>query len=448
MSRLSLNNHSNSDYGAVRTTNPDDSPTGEGIAMNRLKSKGNNDLQQQQQSRRRSLSIEIQESYTAVVNNVKFDNETGLESHKSSSNESFLGVDNYLNSHMLTGRQRKKLAARSKGSDFQQRRRKRRIYFCCVGNEIDLEPLYDALEIDENNGYRWEGKMYEDVLHLCIPAKPLTDTTDGFASAGECDTPTISKVTNDEITHSPQRHQSHTSGTLYNENLKEVFIFAFGAAVFWNFHRQDEIKLLNVIREYVVKGVLSEQEFKAGQDDMAFVTDANTDHISIANDVINLPEDSSAKSRLSLSFAIAQSAILAIFESRVDQKIYSYQYIPETLAAYGTVRLTASQLGNMIGEVYVIRHDVNLHTEILDTPDFFWKEDVAVEQVYHMTMKYLEMANRTDVLNKRVDMLRELLRVLQRQHENLHGVKLEWIIIWLILISLILEVLSITVKLL
>ena len=24
------------------------------------------------------------------------------------------------------------------------------------------------------------------------------------------------------------------------------------------------------------------------------------------------------------------------------------------------------------GEVFVIRHDVNLHTEILDTPDFFW----------------------------------------------------------------------------
>lgn len=444
MSRISLNNQSNIDYGAVRTTNPDSSPTAEGIAMNRLKGKESNDAQQLKQ-RRRSLSIEIQESYTAVINNVN--NDTGLESHKSSSSENFLGSDNYLNTHMLTGRQRKKLAARSKGSDFQQRRRKKRIYFCCVGNEIDLEALYDALEIDENNGYRWEGKMYEDVLHLCIPVKPLADTIDGFTSAGECETPTVNK-NNDDILHSPQRLQSHTSGTLYNENLKEVFIFAFGAAVFWNFHRQDEKKILNVIREYVVKGVLSEDEFKAGQDDMAFVTDAITDHISIANDVINLPEDSSAKSRLSLSFAIAQSAILAIFESRVDQKIYSYQYIPETLAAYGTVRLTASQLGNMIGEVYVIRHDVNLHTEILDTPDFFWKEDVAVEQVYHMTMKYLEMANRTDVLNKRVDMLRELLRVLQRQHENLHGVKLEWIIIWLILISLILEVLSITVKLL
>ena len=40
-------------------------------------------------------------------------------------------------------------------------------------------------------------------------------------------------------------------------------------------------------------------------------------------------------------------------------------YIPETLAARGKVRLSAKQLGGMIGEVYVIRHDVNLHSEIL-----------------------------------------------------------------------------------
>jgi uncharacterized Rmd1/YagE family protein len=32
----------------------------------------------------------------------------------------------------------------------------------------------------------------------------------------------------------------------------------------------------------------------------------------------------------------------------------------------------------MIGDVFVIRHDVNLHTEILDTPDFFWDEKLCM----------------------------------------------------------------------
>ena len=58
-------------------------------------------------------------------------------------------------------------------------------------------------------------------------------------------------------------------------------------------------------------------------------------------------------------------------------------------------------------------------------------------------MRYLEMSGRTEVLNKRLDMLRELLDVLQQQMENAHSVKLEWIVIWLIVIEVVLQVLAI-----
>jgi uncharacterized Rmd1/YagE family protein len=134
--------------------------------------------------------------------------------------------------------------------------------------------------------------------------------------------------------------------------------------------------------------------------------------------------------------------VLAIFEARVEIKVEDYRYIPETLARAGRVQLAERQLGMMIGEVFVIRHDVNLHTEILDTPDFFWKEK-KFEDDYLMVMRYLEMSGRTEVLNKRLDMLRELLEVLQQQMENAHSVKLEWIVIWLIVIEVVLQVFAI-----
>jgi uncharacterized Rmd1/YagE family protein len=35
--------------------------------------------------------------------------------------------------------------------------------------------------------------------------------------------------------------------------------------------------------------------------------------------------------------------------------------------------------------------------------------------------------------------LLQLLHVLQQQHENAHSVKLEWIVIWLIVVSCVLE---------
>ena len=107
------------------------------------------------------------------------------------------------------------------------------------------------------------------------------------------------------------------------------------------------------------------EEFSSGEDDLAFVTSADIASIKIANDVIELPENSEPKQRLSVSFAIAQSSVLAIFESRIERKIEEYKYIPEALAAHGKVHLSELQLGMMIGEVFVIRHDVNLHTEIL-----------------------------------------------------------------------------------
>jgi uncharacterized Rmd1/YagE family protein len=63
-----------------------------------------------------------------------------------------------------------------------------------------------------------------------------------------------------------------------------------------------------------------------------------------------------------------------------------------------------------------------------------------------MVMSYLEMNGRTEVLNKRLDMLRELLDVLQQQMENAHAAKLEWIVIWLIVIEVVLQVVAVAVE--
>ncbi len=56
------------------------------------------------------------------------------------------------------------------------------------------------------------------------------------------------------------------------------------------------------------------------------------------------------------------------------------------------------------------------------------------------------MAGRTEILNKRLDMLRELLDVLQQQMENAHAVKLEWIVIYLIVAEVVLQGLAIICK--
>jgi uncharacterized Rmd1/YagE family protein len=77
-----------------------------------------------------------------------------------------------------------------------------------------------------------------------------------------------------------------------------------------------------------------------------------------------------------------------------------------------------------------------------DTPDFFWKQE-QYEEDYRMVVAYLEMGGRTEILNKRLDMLRELLNVLQQQMETAHATKLEWIVIYLIIAEVVLQGISI-----
>lgn len=78
-----------------------------------------------------------------------------------------LNNPNLINKTALrTGRQRKRTAARTKGGEFQAKRRKRRIYFCCISSDIDVEKLSD--EFQHQNHFGMKGNMYDEVLHLYI----------------------------------------------------------------------------------------------------------------------------------------------------------------------------------------------------------------------------------------------------------------------------------------
>lgn len=390
------------------------------------------------------------DKYSMPTNNSSIDDfgdELGLQQHK----------------NIKSGRQRKKIASRTKGGEFQARRRKRRLYFCCLSSEIDVEGLEDKFQSTLKG---LKGSMYDEVLHLYTEktadlafghgdesssGRARRSSSQDFGAyldgggADGTDTERRTAVLDPYYAHMEQyTHDNHAERLNRMDNVdvsaggREAFVFAFGAVVFWGCSREEANDLLAVCREHIVKGRLSQTEFEAGEDDMAFVTAYEADGITIANDVILLPEHTSVQSRLAVSFAIAQSAVLSIFEDRIEQKIGEYKFIPEELASTGRVQLTPKQLGLMIGEVFVIRHDVNLHSEILDIPDYFWKAN-EVEPLYRMAAMYLEMEPRTEVLNKRLDLLQELLRLVQHQHENAHNIKLEWIIIWLIVVSVILE---------
>ena len=49
---------------------------------------------------------------------------------------------------------------------------------------------------------------------------------------------------------------------------QEVYIFEFGAAVFWGFPKGDETIFLDYLKEFVTNGLLVQAEFEEGEDDI------------------------------------------------------------------------------------------------------------------------------------------------------------------------------------
>lgn len=224
-----------------------------------------------------------------------------------------------VNKIMRTGRQRKKIASRSKGGEFQQRRKKRRVYFCCVSNEIDIEQFHD--NFDKQDDQKWKSRMYEGVLHLyyspvqmhalsvdmpigkvqehsspmesedyfqCSPdgyeapiqtynsavgySDYLRRTGSGTLPIINEELETVNEVNNNteyevskelinepsslilrQRSDNPENENAQTASMLVLTGGKEVFVFDFGAVVFWGFKHGEEEEILDQIRYHVVK---------------------------------------------------------------------------------------------------------------------------------------------------------------------------------------------------
>lgn len=217
-----------------------------------------------------------------------------------------------------------------------------------------------------------------------------------------------------------------------------VFIFSFGCVVAWGLEREDERRVVSGLMDdpAVRSGATSAAERVEAHDTLLFGPGPSC---CCKNDVIRLASDEPLE-KLSLSYALAQSAKLFVWEARVDVTINQVKHIPDNLAKTGKVDLTETRISKLIGKVFLERTQVNLHSEILDSPGFLWEDDQH-EPGYLDLRDHLDVSDRVNLLNTRLDILRELLEILSNQLSNKHSSRLELIVIWLIIAEIIVSIL-------
>lgn len=244
----------------------------------------------------------------------------------------------------------------------------------------------------------------------------------------------------------------------------ELFIFSYGVAVFWNFTEAQEKEILADLvfaseerkeegeedyEEEFAHNVTGQEFGKLGSrsyrhaerheietEEFHFVYSPQAERPRIFNDMITL-RSGDHMVKLAMSHAIAQSTKLCRFEARMDTNMHNVKHVPKVLALTGKLGMQREDVLKMSGKLFKLRVDVNLSSNVLDTPDFFWEAEPSLHPLYSAVREYLEIDQRILVINERCKVFLDFIDIIADSIAEFNMSRITWIIIILIVLSLI-----------
>ncbi|CAI2163641.1 12431_t:CDS:2 [Funneliformis geosporum] len=207
-------------------------------------------------------------------------------------------------------------------------------------------------------------------------------------------------------------------------NIGEVFYFDYGVVVIWNFTEEQEHLLLHDIDEFRISARPTKKD-DIEVETFHFQYDIESNRQPrIFNDMITLKTDNHMI-KLTISHAISQSTKLTLYEWQMENTIERTRHIPKMLAQTGRLNLNRVQVTKLSGEMFKLRMNVNLVSNVL---------------------AYLEIPQRVDLLNERCSVISDLLDMLREDIGNSNMTRITWIIIWLIVVAVFVAIGEIAVK--
>jgi len=256
----------------------------------------------------------------------------------------------------------------------------------CIGNQIDLSGLDNFYK---NNLYDHIATKYRDVLKLTHTKSP------------EC----------------------------------LLFIFKNGTVVTWGIKRYAVHLYLTDIKQFTQKPITfrvrDEFIYKSG------MKTAIEPHDYFEVDCLTIDQEfDSHDLKLSLSYGFSQSVKLQYFETVLESLIEKYTPLMHALSNKGPLRIGRRKIRNVIGEIVGAKSEMNLLSNFLYHPKYFWQHP-TLEEYYIMLERYLHIQRRVNAINHRLNTLNEIFDMFNDYLENRHSHHLECVIIVLITIEIL-----------
>ncbi|XP_011500692.1 PREDICTED: required for meiotic nuclear division protein 1 homolog [Ceratosolen solmsi marchali] len=213
---------------------------------------------------------------------------------------------------------------------------------------------------------------------------------------------------------------------------REIFFFRQGTIVMWNTTDVECNNLLEFLKSYE-ENCYSYDFVEAEQEIMmyTYTEEGKRSHLK-KGDIYLCPNKNLDK--YTFSNALSQSVKLGIWEASLDRYIDSIEFITEDLKKGRKIQLTRPAVLMKQGKLFALRHMINLSSDLLDTPDFYWEQD-DLEILYQRTCGYFNISKRTKVMNEKINHCIELVELLSSHLSDRHHVRLEWMIIILIMVE-------------
>lgn len=217
-----------------------------------------------------------------------------------------------------------------------------------------------------------------------------------------------------------------------DESDKAAVFFPFGVCVFWGWEETEELQVIRAITPSAVNPLpnpeIDSYDFHYGEK-----LQIRRDRLVLTNSNLN--------TKLAISFGLAQSIKLTVFEETIYKTVENSKSLPQELASKGKISLSRKTIAKKIGELFLDKASVNLHSDILDEPDFFW-EHPETQPFYIDVLTCLDVNARVNVLNHRLAILGDVLEILNDQLNHQHSSALEWTVIWLIALEVLVTLLK------
>lgn len=181
-----------------------------------------------------------------------------------------------------------------------------------------------------------------------------------------------------------------------------------------------------------------EHEFKYSIVETQPLSTFRDDEIVIAGSVTTSESDYTAN-LLACSYGLAQSVRLLIYEEVVDSLIVRTQRLPNELAKHGHVNLSHRDLKRLIGELLAAKYSLNLVSDILDTPEYFWSNP-DLERLHVECITQVELQQRSKILDARTEVIKDALAILNNELSASSSDRVERAILFLIGVEVAIEV--------